>query len=164
MKQRHAHLFVRLLVCVCFHVKIVGHMWRSEVNPLDSVLSFHCVGPGMELARLGGTCLYLLSHFYGLCFYGFLNPKIFLGMGGSAHACAYTQPSRGQQVSCSVAPHLIPSLQALPESRAGLAACECCRCWGYRRTAVPGLLCGCWDQDPSLHTHTTRLLAHYAIS
>lgn len=75
--------FVCLFVHVCLQMKVAGHMGRSGDSPLDSALSFHCVGPGIELGRLGDTCLYFLS----LCVGCFLSRKIFLGVGGSAHVC-----------------------------------------------------------------------------
>jgi hypothetical protein len=39
-------------------------VWKSEYNLLELVLSFHCVGPGAQtkFSRIGGKCLYPLSH------------------------------------------------------------------------------------------------------
>lgn len=62
--EAETHAFVCLFVHLCLQMKVTGHMGRSGDSPLDSALSFHCVGPGTELGRLGDMCLYFLSHFW----------------------------------------------------------------------------------------------------
>lgn len=45
----------------CRHVRATAHAQRSEGNSLESVLSFHRIGP--RDTRLGSNCLYLLTYF-----------------------------------------------------------------------------------------------------
>ena len=40
-----------LHICVCAHATI--HMWESEDNLQESILSFHTVGPGTKLRSSG---------------------------------------------------------------------------------------------------------------
>lgn len=42
------------------------HMWRSEYNPWESLLSCYFVGVGVSVIRTIGKYLYHLNHFAGL--------------------------------------------------------------------------------------------------
>lgn len=50
----------------CRHVRATAHAQRSEGNLLESVLSFHRMGPRdpTQVTRLGSNCLYLLTYFF----------------------------------------------------------------------------------------------------
>lgn len=68
-------------------MKVIGHMWRSEDNHRESVLSFLCVGPGTEfkLSSLGARAFTCEAIFVVLVFIAVLILR-FLGGEASAHA------------------------------------------------------------------------------
>lgn len=48
---------------VCMSVCVTAYMWSSEDNLHGSVLSYYVnLGDQIQVAGLGGKCLYLLSH------------------------------------------------------------------------------------------------------
>ena len=53
---------------MCASVHAVACVYRLEKSLLESVLSFHHVGPGLKTQgiRSGSKCLYLPSHLAGL--------------------------------------------------------------------------------------------------
>lgn len=53
--------FLHLFIFVWVYVGEVL-AWRSEDNLVELSLSFYHVGPGDKTRRLGGRCLYLMSH------------------------------------------------------------------------------------------------------
>lgn len=56
--------FITFIYFVCVHVCHRVHRLRSEDNLWQSVLSFHHVCPGnrTQIMRVGGKCLYQMSH------------------------------------------------------------------------------------------------------
>lgn len=65
-------LYILFIYLVSLHV----HMWRSEENLWESVLTLHTVGPVCvechpQVTRLGRNCLYSLSHVTNTWFCGF---------------------------------------------------------------------------------------------
>lgn len=57
-------------MCVSWHA--TEHSWRSGDHLCESILFFHCVGPGYHLIKFSGKRLYLLSHLVGPGF-GYLH-------------------------------------------------------------------------------------------
>lgn len=58
--------FFSLLICMHVGESITVHVWQSEDNFRELVLSYH-VSPGdwSQIVRLNGECLYPLSHLAG---------------------------------------------------------------------------------------------------
>lgn len=57
-----------LFICVSVGSSAMVHVWRSEEKLWVSLFSFYLVGPGdqTQVFRLGGKCLFLLSHLHDL--------------------------------------------------------------------------------------------------
>lgn len=84
-------------------MRVIEHAWRSEDNCRESVPSFLCVGPGIELrwSSLGARAFTYEAIFVVLVFIAVLMPR-FLNAEASAHACAFTSI---YQITGCILPH-----------------------------------------------------------
>lgn len=69
-----------MCMCVC-QGDVMWHVWKSEVNLSEFILSFYHVDPGhsTQVNRFGGKCLYLLYYHASLLKLPFDLKSKFLG-------------------------------------------------------------------------------------